>query len=249
MRINETEVTLDDLQNGYYIYQTADGFRFGVDAVFLSDFVEIRPDETTLDLGTGNGIIPILLAAKTKGRLFYGLEIQKISVEIAKKSVEYNALSGRISIVEGDIKKASEIFGCDSMEVVVSNPPYMPAEHGLRSANYAKYLARHEVLCSFEDLARESSRVLRDRGRAYIIHRPFRLTELMLTLTKYRLEPKRLRFIHSYADKEASMVMIEALKGGNRGLRVDKPLIVYESVGVYSQEVREIYKTRPCGLI
>ncbi len=226
MRINDTEVTLDDLQNGYYIFQAADGFRFGADAVLLSDFAQIRQGEKTLDLGTGSGIIPILLAAKTKGEHFYGLEIQGLCVEIAKRSVEYNGLEERISIVEGDIKNASEIFGTGCMDVVVSNPPYMTAKHGRRSAEYSKYIARHEVLCTFEDVAREASRVLRDHGRAYIIHRPFRLTELMLTLTAHALEPKRLRFVHSRADKEPSVVMIEALKGANRGLRVDKPLII-----------------------
>ena len=244
MQIRQIEVTLDDLQNGYYIYQATEGFRFGVDAVFLSEFAKVKPGETVLDMGTGNGIIPILLAAKTKGKHFYGIEIQKDSVCIAEESVKYNGLQDRISVTEGDICRASSLFGNEALDVVVSNPPYMIAQHGLRNDADAKYIARHEALCSFEDIARETSKVLKTHGRFYLIHRPFRLAELIITLAKNKLEPKRIRFIHSYADKEPSMVMIEALKGGNSGVRIDKPLIIYENSGEYTQEVKDIYKTR-----
>lgn len=246
MEIDGREVTLDDLQNGYYIYQATDGFRFGVDAVFLSEFAKVKPGESVLDMGTGNGIIPILLAAKTKGKHFCGLEIQPYSACIAEKSVEYNSLGDRIEIVNGDIKEASAIFGCEVFDVVVSNPPYMAAEHGLRNETDAKYIARHEALCSFEDIAHQASKVVRTRGRVYIIHRPQRLAEIIITLAKYKLETKRLRFIHSYIDKEPVMVMIEALKGGNPGMRIDKPLIVYEKNGEYTKEVMDIYRTKDC---
>ena len=244
MQINGKEATLDDLQNGYYIYQAPDGFRFGVDAVFLSEFAKVKQGETVLDMGTGNGIIPILLAAKTKGKSFCGLEIQEESVLLAEESVKYNALQDRISIVKGDIKEASSLFKAETFDVITSNPPYMIAQHGLRNETDAKYIARHEALCSFEDIAREAAKVLRTHGRFYLIHRPFRLAELMTTLIKYKLEPKRIRFVHSYADKEPSMVMIEALKGGNSGVRIEKPLIIYEKDGGYTQEVIEIYKTK-----
>ena len=244
MEIDGREVTLDDLQNGYYIYQAADGFRFGVDAVFLSEFAKVKPGESVLDMGTGNGIIPILLAAKTKGKHFCGLEIQPYSARLARESVEYNSLGDRIEIVNGDIKEAFAIFGNEAFDVIVSNPPYMAAEHGLRNEADAKYVARHEALCSFEDIASQTSKVVRTRGRVYIIHRPQRLAELIITLAKYKLETKRLRFIHSYIDKEPVMVMIEALKGGNPGMRIDKPLIVYEKNGEYTKEVMDIYKTK-----
>ena len=244
MQINGKEVTLDDLQNGYYIYQAADEFRFGVDAVFLSRFAKVKPKETVLDLGTGNGIIPILLAANTKGKIFYGLEIQESSVRIAEESVKYNNLQDRIKIVQGDIKQASSIFGTETIDVLISNPPYMIAQHGLRNEADAKYIARHETLCCFDDIAREASKILKTHGRFYLIHRPFRLAELITTFVRYRLEPKRIRFIHSYADKEPTMVMIETLKGGNSGVRIDRPLIVYEKGGEYTREVEEIYKTK-----
>lgn len=241
MQIKGKEVTLDDLQNGYYIYQSEKGFRFGVDAVLLSKFAAVKEGEKVLDMGSGTGIIPILLAAKSKGKHFTGLEIQKESVEIAKESVAYNKLSDRVEIVEGDIKEASSIFERESFQVITSNPPYMIAQHGLRNDLDAKYIARHEALCTFEDIARETSRLLKARGRFYLIHRPFRLVELVNTLTKYKLEPKRIRFIHSYEDKEPSMVMIEAMKGANSGVRIDPPLIIYEKNGEYTKELKEVY--------
>ena len=242
MQIYGKEVTTDDLQNGYYIYQPADGFRFGVDAVLLSEFTRIKPGENVLDMGTGTGIIPILLAAKTKGRHFTGLEIQEFSAAVARESVLLNKLEERIDIVNGDIKEASKLFGNESFNVIVSNPPYMIADHGLRNDTDEKYIARHEVLCIFDDIAREASRVLISKGRFYLIHRPFRLAELFMTLKKYKLEPKRMRLVHSYVDKEPQMVMIEAAKGGNSGIRIEKPLIIYEKGGEYTEELKEIYK-------
>lgn len=242
MQIYGKEVTTDDLQNGYYIYQPADGFRFGVDAVLLSEFAHIKPGENVLDMGTGTGIIPILLAAKTKGRHFTGLEIQEFSAAVAKESVLLNKLEERIDIVNGDIKEASKLFGNESFNVIVSNPPYMIADHGLRNDADEKYIARHEALCTFDDIAREASRVLISKGRFYLIHRPFRLAELFMTLKKYKLEPKRMRLVHSYVDKEPQMVLIEALKGGNSGIKIEKPLIIYEKDGEYTEELKEIYK-------
>lgn len=242
MQIYGKEVTTDDLQNGYYIYQPADGFRFGVDAVLLSEFAHIKPGENVLDMGTGTGIIPILLAAKTKGRHFTGLEIQEFSAAVAKESVLLNKLEERIDIVNGDIKEASKLFGNESFNVIVSNPPYMIADHGLRNDADEKYIARHETLCTFDDIAREASRVLISKGRFYLIHRPFRLAELFMTLKKYKLEPKRMRLVHSYVDKEPQMVLIEASKGGNSGIKIEKPLIIYEKGGEYTEELKEIYK-------
>ena len=242
MQIYGKEVTTDDLQNGYYIYQPADGFRFGVDAVLLSEFTRIKPGENVLDMGTGTGIIPILLAAKTKGRHFTGLEIQEFSAAVARESVLLNKLEERIDIVNGDIKEASKLFGNERFNVIVSNPPYMMADHGLRNDADEKYIARHETLCTFDDIAREASRVLISKGRFYLIHRPFRLAELFMTLKKYKLEPKRMRLVHSYVDKEPQMVMIEASKGGNSSIRIEKPLIIYEKGGEYTEELKEIYK-------
>ncbi len=232
---------LDDLQNGFFIIQGQKSFRYGIDAVLLSGYAKVKPGERVLDLGTGTGILPILLAAKTPGRSFTGLEIQKESADMAGRSVALNHLNDRISIVQGDIREAVSIFGAASFDVVVSNPPYMIGRHGLMNPDPAVAIARHEILCSFRDIAEQTSRVLTDRGRFYLIHRPFRLAEIMCTLKEYRLEPKRMRLVYPFADKEPNMVLLEACKNGNPRIRVEKPLIVYERPGVYTREIREIY--------
>lgn len=232
---------LDDLQNGFFIIQGQKSFRYGIDAVLLSGYAKVKPGERVLDLGTGTGILPILLSAKTPGRSFTGLEIQKESADMARRSVALNHLNDRISIVQGDIREAVSIFGAASFDVAVSNPPYMIGRHGLTNPDPAVAIARHEILCSFRDIAEQTSRILTDRGRFYLIHRPFRLAEIMCTLKEYRLEPKRMRLVYPFADKEPNMVLLEACKNGNPRIRVEKPLIVYERPGVYTREIREIY--------
>ena len=192
-------------------------------------------------MGTGTGILPILLAAKTQGESFTGLEIQEKSADMAGRSVAYNRLEERVRIVRGDIKEAAAIFGPASFDVVVSNPPYMTGQHGLVNPNEAKAIARHEVLCTLEDLVRETAAVLTSRGRFYLVHRPFRLAEIMGILMKYRLEPKRMQLVYPYVNKEPNMVLLEACKGGNPRIQVEKPLIVYERPGVYTEEIRRIY--------
>ena len=232
---------LDDLQNGYYIIQSRQGFRYGIDAVLLSAFARVRETENVLDMGTGTGILPILLAAKTRGRSFTGLEIQEKSAGMARRSVAYNRLEDRIRIVTGGIKEAGAIFGPASFDVVVSNPPYMTGQHGLVNPDREKAIARHEVLCTLEDLVRETAGVLTSRGRFYLVHRPFRLAEIMGMLMKYRLEPKRMQLVYPYVDREPNMVLLEACKNGNPRITVEKPLIVYEKSGRYTREIREIY--------
>ncbi len=241
MLIDGKEATLDDLQNGYFIYQPQGGFRFGVDAVLLSSFVQVRPSETVLDLGCGTGILPILMAAKTEGKHFTGLEIQEESIRLAQESIRYNHLEERISLVQGDLCAASSIFGAESFPVCVSNPPYMPRQQGLPNNTDAKYIARHEALCTFADLAREVSKILVSTGRFYLIHRPFRLAELLTALRQVHLEPKRLRFVHAGIGREASLVLIEARKGGHTGLQVEAPLILRDEAGEETAELRKIY--------
>ena len=229
---------LDDLQNGYHIIQSRQGFRYGIDAVLLSAFARVKPGEKVLDMGTGTGILPILLAAKTPGRCFTGLEIQEKSAKMARRSVAFNGLEEKIRIVTGDIKEAAAIFGPASFDVAVSNPPYMTGQHGLVNPEQEKAIARHEVLCTLEDLVRETATVLTSRGRFYLVHRPFRLAEIMM---KYRLEPKRMQLVYPYVDREPNMVLLEACKNGNPRITVEKPLIVYEQPGQYTRQVREMY--------
>ena len=233
---------VDDLQRkGYKIIQNEEKFCFGMDAVLLSSFTMVKPGERVLDLGTGTGIIPILLEAKTEGQHFTGLEIQSESADMARRSVELNNLSEKIDIVEGDIKEASVIFGKNTMNVVTVNPPYMNDLHGIKNPDMPKAIARHEVLCTLEDVVREGAAVLKQNGRMYMVHRPHRLVEIITMMTKYKLEPKRMRLVHPYKDKEANMVLIEALKGGKSMIKVEEPLIVYEDVNVYTEELLRLY--------
>lgn len=233
---------IDDLnRNGYKIIQSKDKFCFGMDAVLLSGFAVVKEGERVLDLGTGTGIIPILLEAKTEGKYFCGLEIQEESVDMAQRSVCLNNLQEKIDIVAGDIKVASKVFGGATFDVVTSNPPYMNDNHGLKNPELPKAIARHEVLCSLEDVIREGAKILKPGGRFYMVHRPHRLVEIINTFTKYKLEPKRIKMVHPYVDKEANMVLIEAVRGGKSMVKVEKPIIVYSEPGVYTQEIYDIY--------
>lgn len=233
---------IDDLQrNGYRIIQNERKFCFGMDAVLLSGFAFVKKGERVLDLGTGTGIIPILLEAKTEGEHFSGLEIQKEMAQMAGRSVALNDLGKKIRIVTGDIREASKIFGKASFDVVTCNPPYMNQNHGLKNPEEPKAIARHEILCTFEDVARETAAVLKPGGRLYLVHRPHRLTELFETLKKHGLEPKQMKFVHPYITAEANMVLLEAFRGGRPQMRVEAPLIVYEKPGVYTKEIYDIY--------
>ena len=189
----------------------------------------------------GNGIIPILMEAKTEGKHFTGLEIQPESADMARRSVALNGLQDRIDIVEGDIKDASKIFGASSFHVVTTNPPYMTAQHGLTNLYEAKTIARHEVLCNLEDIIRESARLLMPGGRFYMVHRPFRLAEIISLMVQYRMEPKRMRLVYPYVDREPNMVLIEGLRGGKSRMTVEKPLIVYKEPGKYTDEIYDVY--------
>ena len=233
---------LDDLQrNHLHIIQNPEKFCFGMDAVLLSGFVTVKPKEKVLDLGTGTGIIPILLSAKTAGSHFTGLEIQEEMAEMAERSVRYNGISDKVEIRQGDLKEASKIFGASSFDVVTCNPPYMNQNHGLKNPDSAKAIARHEVLCTLEDVIRESARCLKPGGRFAMVHRPHRLAEMMQLFAAYGLEPKRIRMVHPYRDAEANMVLLEASRGGRPWMKAEAPIIVFEKPGVYTEEIRETY--------
>ena len=233
---------IDDLQrNGYRIIQNKNCFCFGMDAVLLSSFARAEKGERVLDLGTGNGVIPILMQAKNPEAFFTGLEIQEVSADLARRSVELNGIGEYVNIVQGDIKEASAIFGGASFNVVTTNPPYMNENHGIVNPDSAKAIARHELLCTLEDVVREASKCLKMRGRFYMVHRPQRLVEIFDTMKRYHLEPKRMRMVHPHEDKEANMVLIEAVKGGRTLLKTEQPLVVYNDDGTYTQKLLEMY--------
>lgn len=204
---------LDDLhRNGFQIIQNKEKFCFGMDAVLLSGFAKVKEGEKVLDIGTGTGIIPILLAAKTPGQHFTGLEIQPESADMARRSVALNHLEEKISIVEGDVREADQLFSAASFDVITSNPPYMTGSHGLVNPDMPKAIARHEICCTLEDLVSQTEKLLRPGGRFFMVHRPFRLAEIMTVLTAHHLEPKRMRLVYPFVDKEPNMVLLECIR-------------------------------------
>ena len=239
--LKESEEICDLERNGYKLIQDKDKFCFGMDAVLLSSFADVKEGEKVIDFGTGTGVIPILLEAKTDGESFVGLEIQPESVDMAKRSVQMNNLDEKIEIKEGDIKNVSEIFGKASFDVVVTNPPYMSENNGLENPDEPKAIARHEIKCTLEDVIREAAAVLKPKGRFYMIHRPRRLADAMELMRQYKIEPKRIRMVYPYADKAANLVLIEGARGGKPMLNIEEPLIVYSEPNVYTQEILDIY--------
>lgn len=231
---------IDDLQrNGYRIIQHPGKFCFGMDAVLLSGFATARRGDQVLDLCTGTGIIPILMEAKTEAAHLTGLEVQEESADMARRSVQLNGLEGKIDIVTGDIKEAGRMLASASFDVITCNPPYMIGHHGLTNPETPKAIARHEILCTLEDVVSQTARLLKPGGRFYMVHRPFRLAEIITTLVQYRLEPKRMRLVYPYVEKEPNMVLIEAVRGGKSRMTVEKPLIIFCRPGVYSPEICE----------
>lgn len=236
---------VDDLQcRGCRLIQKPKGFCFGVDAVVLSDFAKVKKGQRVLDLCTGSGVIPILLAAKTEGSHFTGLELQEAYADMAGRSVQLNGLEDKIDILCGDVKDVKKLFAPASFPVVTVNPPYMTEHHGLTNLYEPKTIARHEVALTLEDVVTAGSYVLPECGSFFMIHKPFRLAEIFKVMKKYRLEPKRMRLVHPYVDKEPTMVMIEGVKGGRERITVEPPLIIYKEPKVYSDEIFQIYKER-----
>lgn len=233
---------IDDLQrNGYRIIQDPGRFCFGMDAVLLAGFADRAAGMELLDIGTGTGILLLLLEARTQIPHLTGIEIQKESADMAVRSVKLNGLEEKIRIIEGDIREADRLFQAASFDVITCNPPYMIGSHGLQNAEQAKTIARHEVCCTFQDIAKMTAKLLKPGGHFYLVHRPFRLAEILVTLSACGLEPKRMQLVYPYVDREPNMVLIEAVRGANPRMTVEKPLIVFQSPGVYTPEMYDIY--------
>lgn len=237
---------IDDLQcNGYKIIQHKNMFCFGMDAVLLANFARVKSGKVHIDLGTGTGVIPILLAAKTKGRHFTGLEIQEYCAEMADRSVKLNSLSDRVDIVKGDIKGVFCNYKKASFDVVTSNPPYISSSHGLENPNEPKNIARHEILVTLEDVIAGAAWLLKPGGSFFMVHKPFRLAEIFRLFNRYKLEPKRMQLVHPYIDKEPNMVLVEAVAGGGSMIKIEPPMIVYDAPGVYTHQLLATYEGNP----
>lgn len=232
---------LDDLQNGLFIIQKQNGFKFGIDAVLLSDFAKDTRSKNTLDLCTGTGIVPLLLSVKTDTPRICGLEIQEEIAQMAKRSVEYNKIGKRVEIVEGDLKNSVEIYGRCSFDKITCNPPYMKKGTAVRNEIDTKSISRHEVMCTLDDIIRVSRELLVSKGRFFMIHRPSRLADILCAMRKYRIEPKRIRFIHPEVNKAPNLVLVEGMKDGGEELKFLPPLYVYNEDGTYTEEIDIIY--------
>lgn len=233
---------IDDLQcRGLRIIQNEEGFCFGVDAVLLANFVEVKRGQKVIDLGTGTGIIPILIAGKTEASSVTGIEIQDDVCEMAQRSIILNELSGRVRIVNGDIKDAASIFGRGSFDIVTTNPPYKHKSSGIINPEDSKAISRHEIKCTLEDVISVSSSLLKTNGRFYMVHRPERIVDIIYMMRTFKLEPKRIRLVHPGPGKKPNLLLIEGLKCGKAFLNFMPPLYVYDENGCYTKEIDDIY--------
>lgn len=233
---------IDDLMiKNLGIIQNPEVFCFGMDAVLLSSFTKVFRGESCVDLCCGNGIIPILLYAKKEGDMFCGIELQNQLADMAIRSIKYNNIEKNVKIIEGDIREISKYLGAGSFDVVTVNPPYIKGNHGIENKNDIINIARHEKCCDIEDVAKAAKKVLKPKGRLYMVHRPSRLVEILKVLSDNRLEPKEIRMVQPFVDKSPNLVLIEARKDGGSELIIKPPLVVYRKPGEYTDELLEIY--------
>lgn len=233
---------VDDLQcRGYQIIQNKEVFCFGMDAVLLADFATGSPDGRVIDLGTGTGVIPMLMEGRGKGVQFVGLEVQDYSADMARRSVAMNHLQDKIEILQGDMRNVKEMFAQASFDVVTCNPPYIKGKHGLENENSPKNIARHEILMELSDVVKAANYLLREGGTFAMVHKPFRLAEIIRLMSEHRLEPKRICMVQPYSDKEPNMVLIEGNKGGNPMVKVEPALVVYNRDGSYTEDLKTRY--------
>ena len=246
MEINlEKDERIDDLEfKGLKIIQNKNWFCFGIDSVLLSDFAkDIKNNSNVFDLGTGTGIISILLSKKINAKKITGIEIQEDVFKMAKKSVELNNLKN-VEIINEDIKNLKKLFKQNSVDAIVTNPPYIKKEHGLKNENENKLISRHEIKCNLEDIIKTSNYLLKDKGALYMVHRPDRLVDVINTLRENKIEPKLIKFIYPNKNKECNLFLIKAVKNSKGFLKIKKPLYVYNEDGSYTDDILEIYNKK-----
>jgi tRNA1(Val) A37 N6-methylase TrmN6 len=234
---------IDDLErNGYKIIQNPEVFCFGIDAILLAHFAKvIKASQKILDIGTGTGIIPLLMHAAYQKGDYTGIDIQPDMVEMATRSSKLNHIEESVRFLNIDIKNYKEHFMQGEFDIITTNPPYMKGHAGLKNEHPSIMVARHEIACTLEDIIIAASYMLKDRGKLCMIHRPHRLVDIISLMRQYKIEPKRMRFVHPKPDKSPTMVLIEAVKNGGPELKVEPPLMVYNDQGVYTDEIYEIY--------
>lgn len=234
---------IDDLEfKGLKIIQNEKWFRFGSDSVILSDFAKnIKNNSNVLDIGTGTGIISILLSGKINAKKIVGLEIQDEVAEMAKRSVYLNHLENKINVINDNIINIQKYYSKNYFDAIVTNPPYQKNNTGLKSENEINLISRHEIKCSLEDIISESFYILKDKGEFYMVHRPERLVDILYLMRRYNIEPKELRFVYSKVGEKANLILIKGVKNAKEFLKILKPLIIYNEDGSYSEEILKIY--------
>lgn len=244
INLKKTE-RIDDLQyKGLKIIQDSTGFCFGIDSIILSDFSKkIKENSKVVDLGTGSGIIGLLLCKKTKLKEIIGVEIQKDVAEMAERSIKLNNLENKFKILNININEIFEkkLLKKNEYDVVVTNPPYKEIGRGKINDDEKKLISRHEVKATLSDFIRNASGLLKDKGELYIVHKPERIVDIMQKMRENKIEPKEIRIVYPYKDAEASIILIKGVKGGKNFLKIDKPLYIYEKNGEYSEQIKEIY--------
>ncbi|SKA88818.1 tRNA1(Val) A37 N6-methylase TrmN6 [Clostridium sp. USBA 49] len=241
MNLREDE-TLDDLQlGGICVIQKKNAFRFGVDAVLLANFAKIKKGMRVIDLCSGTGVIPFILAGKTEASYISGIEIQEEMVEMANRSVKYNKLEDRVEFISGDLKDLNLLKNMQKAEVVTVNPPYKLKNSGIINSNDKNAIARHEICCTLEDVIIACRIVLKDNGRVYMVHRPERIADILCLMRKHKIEPKTIRMVHPNTKKAPNIVLIEGQRDGGAFLKWEPPLYIYNDNGVYTEEIERIY--------
>lgn len=234
--------SIDDLQlEGLKLIQKKSGFRFGVDAVLLSDFANVKKNHRVIDLCTGTGIIPFLIYGKYNAKEIVGLEIQSDMVDMSIRSTQYNNLENTIRFENADLKDIKFLNKLGKFDVLTVNPPYKLNNSGILNLDDKLSIARHEVLCTLEDVIIASRKLLKDNGRMYMVHRPERLIDIFCLMRKYKIEPKRVKMIHPNKNKAPNIVLVEGQRDGGQYLKWEAPLYVYNEDGTYSKELNEIY--------
>ncbi len=240
-KLKKDEV-IDDLQrDGLKIIQNKKFFKFGIDAVLLTFFCNPRKAETIVDLGTGSGVVALLLSAKYQTAQINGLEIQPAVADMAQRSVLLNQLQSRVSIINGDIKNWQRYIKAQSADVVTANPPYFKSGSGLANPNDYKLISRHEVACTLDDLFSAANGILKPNGQFYLIHRPNRLVDIFETARKYRLEPKVIQLVKPRIDEAANLALIKCVKYGGAELKWLPPIVVYDEAQKYTEQIYHIY--------
>ena len=245
MKLNKDE-RIDDLEfKNLKIIQNEKGFCFGIDSVLLSDFSKnIKNNSIVLDLGTGTGIIPILLCGKTKLKKIIGVEIQEEVANMAKRSSILNDLQDRFEVLNENILNLNKIYENQTFDVIVTNPPYKKKNTGIINDDKMKIISRHEITANLEDFIKISKDLLKDKGEFYMVHRPERLVDILSLMRTYKIEPKEIRFVYSNEEKPPVLVLIKGIKNANKFLKVNKNLYIYDKNGNYTNEILKIYNKK-----